>query len=103
MNSSVARPSLLGSISALCGCLTLCPSAIAQSYFDISSCFNQLLQQQTNYTSTEQFKHDATLSAVYDFIPLSANYSDFNEKRRNYFSLHKLDLDYYRAISTSSR
>src|SRR5260370_13075000 len=91
----------------------------AQSSFDVSSCFNQLLQQQIDYTSTEQlklatlaqisestyesFKHDAKFAGAYGFISGSANYSDFNDKRRDYFSLHTLDLEYYRAISTSSR
>jgi hypothetical protein len=93
--------------------------ARAQSYFDVSSCFNELLQQKIDYTSTEQlklatlaqisestyeaFKRDAKFAGEYGFISGSANYSDFSDKRRAYFSLRKLDLEYYKAISTSSR
>ena len=91
----------------------------SQSFLDISQCFNSLLQQQIDYTSTEElrlstlaqvsestyetFKRDGKLSAFFDFLTASANYSEFDAKRRNYFAIRKLDLDYYRAISTSSR
>lgn len=94
-------------------------TARAQSYFDVSSCFNELLQQKTDYSSNEQlklatlaqisestyemFKRDANFAGQYGFISGSANYNEFSDKRREYFSLHKLDLEYYKAISTSSR
>jgi len=108
-----------GPCAAVFFLLILGQMARAQSYFDVSSCFNELLQQKTDYKSNEQlklatlaqvsessydaFKRDANFAGQYAFISGSANYKDFSEKRRDYFSLHKLDLEYYRAISTSSR
>jgi len=94
-------------------------SARSQGYLDISQCFNELLQQKLDYSSTETmrlatlaqisettyetWKHDATLGSYFDFLPASVNWGDFNTKRSNYFELHRLDFQYYRAISTSSR
>jgi hypothetical protein len=110
---------LLGILLASLLLFALPGTAAAQSYFDVSPCFNDLLQQKFDYTSTEklalatlsqvsqstyeQFKHDGKLSVMYSFLPLSASYADFDEKRSNYFSLRKLDINYYRAISISSR
>ncbi len=80
---------------------SFCRPLEAQGYLDISQCFNQLLQQKLDYTSNEtirratlaqisestyeSFKHDASIDSYFDFLPLSANYKDFDEKRRKYF------------------
>jgi hypothetical protein len=93
--------------------------AHAQTQLDISSCFNSLLQQQVDYTSDvrlalatlsqisestyESSKHDASLAAQYGILSGSANYADFVEKRREYFQLNKLDLQYYQSISLKTR
>jgi hypothetical protein len=105
-------------ISAL-GCLGTISRVQAQSALDVSPCFNELLQQKLDYTSTEDlrlatlaqisektydaFRRDGKLSAQYGILSGSASYADFSDKRRQYFSQHKLDLSYYQAISTSSR
>jgi hypothetical protein len=91
----------------------------AQTELDISSCYNPLLQQKVDYTSDvrlalatlaqvteadyEVTKHDASLAGQYGFISGSANYADFDDKRRQYFQLNKLDLQYYQSISVSTR
>ena len=95
------------------------PYCEAQTQLDISSCFNPLLQQQVDYksdirialatlsqitdTNYESSKHDASLAAQYGFLSGSANYSDFVEKRKEYFQLNKLDLQYYQSISLNTR
>lgn len=101
-------------------CILSCADpALCQGYLDVSQCFNRLLQQKLDYSSTESmrlatlaqiseqtyesWKHDATLGSYFTFLPASIDYKDFNTKRRSYFELHKLDFQYYRAISTSSR
>lgn len=110
---------LLGFYGLLAIAFLMSAEPTRAQYFDVSPCFNNLLQQKFDYTSTEElkyatlaqisestyesFKHDGKLSVDFDFLPLSASYSDFDTKRRNYFSLHKLDINYYRAISTSHR
>lgn len=95
------------------------PGAIAQTQLDISSCFNPLLQQQVDYSvdtrlalatlsqinesTYEASKHDVSLAAKYKILSGSVNYSDFDDKRRQYFQLNKLDLNYYQHISLSTR
>jgi hypothetical protein len=94
-------------------------SANAQTQLDISSCFNSLLQQQVDYTSDirlalatlsqisestyEASKHDVSLAGQYKFLAASINYADFLEKRREYFQLNKLDLQYFQSISLKTR
>jgi|SRR5882724_1119569 len=91
----------------------------AQTQLEISSCFNPLLQQKLDYTSDtrlamaklaqisasdyEASKHDVSLAGKYKVLSGSADYKDFDEKRSSYFSLNKLDINYYRSISLSTR
>jgi hypothetical protein len=90
-----------------------------QTNLDVSTCFNNLLQQKNDLSSVETLKlatlaqvsestyesakHDASLAATFKFVPISADYKDFSEKRRDFFQLNKLDMESYKAISTSSR
>jgi len=86
---------------------------------NIQSCFNPLLQQKMDYSSDirlslaslsqitentyEESKHDVGLAGRYKFLAFSLNYEDFDKKRREYFNLNKLNIDYYRGISLSTR
>jgi hypothetical protein len=96
--------------------LLVANSARAQ-FVDPSVCFNPILQQHLTKGSSEEMKlstisqinentfdsakHDASLSATYDFIGGSASYSDFSTKRRQYFESHGLSLEHYQSLSIS--
>ena len=119
---SLAKPKtryirLFAAVAAFLGFMV--SSARGQTQLDISSCFNSLLQQQTDYTSDtrlalatlaqvsesnyEATKHDASLAGEYKFLGFSVNYADFDEKRRTYFQRNQLDLQSYKAISLKTR
>jgi hypothetical protein len=104
-------------LGAICG---LIPAGIrAQTQLDISGCFNPLLQNQIDYKSDvrlslatlaqinesdyELKKHDVALAGQYGIISGSADYKDFDDKRKQYFQLNKLDLQYYQSISLNTR
>lgn len=85
----------------------------------IDSCFNEKLQQKVDYSTDmrlalatlsqitsdnyEEKKKDASLAAVFKFVPVSLKYDDFDAQRQKYFQLNQLDLSYYRTVSLSTR
>ena len=97
----------------------LIPIISVAAPLDVSQCFNNLLQQKRDYASSERTslsqiaivseatyeasKHDAELSGTYKFLSFSSSYSDFAEKRRQYFQLNKLDLDQWKTVAYASR
>lgn len=112
------RGVLVGGI--LAGAISLAPQAAsAQSQLDISACFNPLLQQQVDYTSDERLAlatfaqisesnyegstHDAGLTAKFKLLSLGLSYSEFTERRSEYFRLNRLDLQEYKSISLKTR
>lgn len=86
---------------------------------NIESCFNPELQKKVDYTSDmrlalatlaqinsdnyDEKKKDASLAAVFKFVPVSLKYGELETQRQQYFELNKLDLNYYRSVSLSTR
>jgi hypothetical protein len=110
------RPAAIFAVSILT-LASVCSAQIAE--LPIGACFNDELQQKMDYSSNmtlalaafsqirsdnyELMKKNASLTAVFDFIPMTSSYDELDKLRSNYFEQNGLKLSEYQSITLSTR